>query len=213
MSENRVTFDPLSYANLGLSIVNALERQPVESLVEVERFDGAGIYALYYTGDYPAYRSLSEVNRQSPGCMPIYIGKAEAESSRKGLAIADPKAIGPKLFTRICNHKRSISESDNLEAKDFSVRLLVVTPTWVPLAEQIAIRTNQPLWNTEIDGLGNHDPGSGRRGSMRSKWDTLHPGRNWASKLQPNKQTVEEIAETAYSKIEHRLIQLNRDND
>lgn len=45
----------------------------------------------------------------------------------------------------------------------------------------------RPVWNMVIDGFGNHDPGSGRYNQKISSWDTLHPGRSWAMKLQPGK--------------------------
>ena len=88
-------------------------------------------------------------------------------------------------------HKQSIEKVSNLDVKDFHVRVLVVTPTWIPLAETIAIRNSRPLWNVVIDGLGNHDPGKGRYSGMRPIWDTLHPGRPWADKLKPRPETPE----------------------
>jgi hypothetical protein len=44
------------------------------------------------------------------------------------------------------------------------------------------IRKFGPLWNTVIDGFGNHTPGEGRFNQARSGWDVLHPGRAWAKK-------------------------------
>ncbi len=208
MQNSRAAFDPLSYENLGLSIVDALERQPIEQLKSVHKFKGAGIYALYYTGNFDLYAPVAEANRKQPGSWALYIGKADAENSRKGLAVS-PEEVGYKLYNRIKNHRRSIEQVANLDIADFTVRLLVLTPTWVPLAEQIAIRTHSPLWNTHIDGLGNHDPGSGRSGSQRSKWDTIHPGRPWADKLHNNSIPPEDLAKSAYSSIEERLKKLN----
>jgi hypothetical protein len=54
------------------------------------------------------------------------------------------------------------------------------------------IEKNKPLWNVVVDGFGNHDPGSGRYNQQISAWDTIHPGRSWAKKLQKGK-TEEEI--------------------
>ena len=65
------------------------------------------------------------------------------------------------------------------------------------MAETAAISMHQPLWNTLIDGFGNHDPGKGRYEQMRSKWDTLHPGRPWAERLNPCAFTAEQIAAEA----------------
>lgn len=192
-------FDPLSYENLGASIARALEESPVIPLSELDRFDGAGIYALYYTGDYPAYQLLTECNLRMPGSWAIYIGKAEAENARKGDPAQAHLAVGPKLYNRIMNHKKSIVAASNLRVEDFQVRALAVAPTWIPLAEVVAIRIHNPVWNVMIDGLGNHDPGSGRYKGMRPRWDTLHPGRSWAEKLRPRNESAEEIMQDARS--------------
>lgn len=193
----RAPFDPLSYENLGGSISRALDEQPVEPLTRLERFDGAGVYALYYTGAFPAYAPLAQANQVKAGSWALYIGKAEAESARKGDPNQTNAIDGPKLFNRIRNHTKSITKAENLDEKDFSVRALVVAPTWVPLAEAVSIRLHHPLWNVLVDGLGNHDPGAGRRAGMRPRWDTLHPGRSWAVNLPERPETAEAIEKEA----------------
>lgn len=186
-------FDPLSYENLGASISRALDEQPVKPLAEVEPFDGSGVYALYYAGSFGPYAQMSRVNRERPGSWAIYIGKAEAESHRKGDPDQQSILDGPKLFNRIRNHRKSILHADNLQVTDFYVRYLVVAPTWVQLAEIISIRLHKPVWNGLVDGFGNHDPGSGRYRGENSRWDTLHPGRTWARKLQPRSEAACDI--------------------
>jgi hypothetical protein len=52
----------------------------------------------------------------------------------------------------------------------------------VPVEAEL-IRRYRPLWNTVVDGFGNHDPGAGRYNQARSEWDVLHPGRLWAERL------------------------------
>ena len=52
----------------------------------------------------------------------------------------------------------------------------------VPVEAEL-IRHFRPLWNTTVDGFGNHDPGSGRYNQARSEWDVMHPGRPWADHL------------------------------
>ncbi|NJJ04308.1 MULTISPECIES: Eco29kI family restriction endonuclease [Corynebacterium] len=188
-------FDPLSYENLGISISRALDEQPVVPLTEIKRFHGAGVYALYYTGDFPAYERIALANRENPGTWAIYIGKAEAESHRKGDPDQQNVLDGPKLFNRIQNHRKSIESANNLDVHDFSVRYLVVAPTWVQLAEIIAIRLHHPVWNSLIDGFGNHDPGSGRRNGLRPRWDTLHPGRSWAKLLRERPEPLSVVEE------------------
>lgn len=48
--------------------------------------------------------------------------------------------------------------------------------------EAALIKLNRPLWNSSLDGFGNHDPGKGRYEQARSDWDVIHPGRPWADK-------------------------------
>lgn len=81
------------------------------------------------------------------------------------------------------------------------------------MAETSAIAMHRPLWNTLVDGFGNHDPGRGRYEGMRSRWDTLHPGRRWAEKLRPNVYTARQIGEEALAWLvqqapEYRIIPL-----
>jgi hypothetical protein len=54
-------------------------------------------------------------------------------------------------------------------------------------------RAYRPLWNTWIEGFGNHDPGSGRYNQAVSEWDTLHPGRVWATRLTGPKPDLSQI--------------------
>lgn len=188
-------FDPLDYDNLGASIARALDDRPVESLADLSKFDGAGIYALYYTGDHPAYAELAAANKELPGSWAIYIGKADAENARKGDPDQANKPVGAKLYNRIGKHRASIEAATNLDPADFQVRALAVAPTWVPLAEVVAIRMHNPVWNVIVDGLGNHDPGKGRYQGLRPRWDTLHPGRGWAPKLAERQESTADITQ------------------
>ncbi|TGD38653.1 Eco29kI family restriction endonuclease [Brevibacterium aurantiacum] len=188
-----MAFDPLSYENLGESISRALDQRPVVPINNLPNFSGQGIYALYYSGNFPLYNEIAEKNRQIAGTWPLYIGKAEAQSERKG--DPDQKNIldGNRLKNRISSHRTSIAQATNVDISDFSVRYLVVAPTWVPLAEIVSIREHTPVWNSLLDGLGNHAPGTGRKDMQRPKWDMIHPGRPWAAKLRDNDKSVEEL--------------------
>ena len=59
--------------------------------------------------------------------------------------------------------------------------------------EAALIKITQPLWNTVVDGFGNHDPGSGRYEQARSDWDVLHPGRLWADKCKGKSSNRAEV--------------------
>jgi hypothetical protein len=62
----------------------------------------------------------------------------------------------------------------------------------VPVEAEL-IRRYKPIWNTVIDGFGNHDPGSGRYNQAKSAWDVLHPGRAWVGRLTGQSQGIEAV--------------------
>lgn len=51
-------FDPLDYVNLTRHVVEELMRQPAVRLDQVARFEGAGVYALFYNGDLDFYEPV-----------------------------------------------------------------------------------------------------------------------------------------------------------
>jgi len=100
--------------------------------------------------------------------------------------------MGSPTYKRLCEHAKSIDQATNLELQDFCCRFLVVVPVWVPMAERFLISHFRPVWNTVIDGFGNHAPGKGRRDMRKPRWDILHPGRAWADVLEPA-ETPEQV--------------------
>ena len=173
-------YDPLSYENIARSVVGALIAREPEPLPPPRPFQGPGVYAIYYTGGFPPYQPIG-----GPGCdQPIYVGKAVPAGARKGLAGPDDRA-GTATFRRLGEHAKSLDAAHNLALGDFRCRYLVVVPVWIPLAERFLISHYRPVWNTVIDGFGNHDPGAGRRNMRRPRWDILHAGRPWAERLEP----------------------------
>jgi hypothetical protein len=62
----------------------------------------------------------------------------------------------------------------------------------VPIEAEL-IRRYKPIWNTVVDGFGNHDPGSGRSNQAKSPWDILHPGRPWVERLTGESQSLEAV--------------------
>ena len=167
-------YDPLTYDNLMAGLIVYFERQTRVSLAAVADVRGPGIYALFYRGAYEVYQPISGTST------PIYVGKAVPPGARKGTTV-DVEA--PALQRRISEHTRSIDEASNLALADFECRYLAVVPVWITLAERFLVDHYKPVWNLCLDGFGNHDPGAGRRQGEASWWDTLHPGRQWASQL------------------------------
>ena len=100
----------------------------------------------------------------------------------------------PALRRRLREHARSVEAAENLNVADFTYKHMAVVPVWITLAERFLIEHYKPVWNLCLDGFGDHDPGSGRRDSQRSWWDTLHPGRSWAAALTGGKDIAEATA-------------------
>ncbi|MDX9768602.1 MAG: Eco29kI family restriction endonuclease [Ectothiorhodospiraceae bacterium] len=191
MSADIIPFNPLDKANLGASVAEALLARPATPLAELAEFRGAGVYALYYTGDFKPYRALAKCNANGVLGTPIYVGKAVPAGSRKG-GVLEMKP-GRALFNRLSEHAESIRATANLGINDFACRFLVVDDIWIPLGEALLIARFSPLWNSLIDGFGNHDPGSGRHAGMRPRWDVLHPGRGWATKCKERPESAPDI--------------------
>jgi hypothetical protein len=55
----RGPYNPLDRVNLARSVERALLAEPLSMLPLLEPFAGAGLYALYYLGDFPAYADLA----------------------------------------------------------------------------------------------------------------------------------------------------------
>ena len=173
-------YDPLSYDNLARSVVNALlsaDREPLPP----DQFDGSGVYAIYYNGalDYVSDDSLTET--------PVYVGKAVPPGARRGGANIG-QTTNRSLYLRLRQHASSIEQATNLALTETECRYQVVVPVWIALAEQFLLNHFNPLWNTVLDGFGNHNPGRGRSNSARPRWDIMHPGRPWASSLRADER-------------------------
>ncbi len=199
-----IPYNPLDKDSIGDNIVRELMACPCVSLPAAkshrptnkgDSFEGAGIYALYYFGDFPAYAHIASANAEGPCVIPIYIGKADPTGGRKGALELDA-STGRSLYNRLRDHATSVQEAENLDIDDFRCRYLVVDDIWISLGERRAIHQYLPLWNTLVDGFGNHDPGKRRKDQYRSDWDVVHPGRKWAIKLGNSPKSAVQILAT-----------------
>lgn len=199
MNDERI-YNPLDKVHLAESIVREFFKGKLHPLPPAESFAGAGIYALYYKGDFPLYRTIaesmkrfkpaqSELSEEQP--IPIYIGKSDPPGSRKGgfeeesseegeeeaeeILAAKPKHR--KLHERLRQHGTSISMATNLKQSDFLCRYMLVDEVWVSLGEARLVDWFKPVWNVLIEGFGSKVEGGGRTTTARSVWDILHPGR------------------------------------
>ena len=196
-------FNPLTMDSLAHSIIAQMMGMDPVPLDEVPRFAGAGVYAIYYCGGFPAYRLLAQANRDTME-IPIYVGKAVPSGGRKGIDVVAASQTHA-LSDRIRQHAVSVRAAENLDIGDFCSRWLVVEDIWIPLGESALIREHRPVWNVMVDGFGNHDPGQGRINGVRPRWDTLHPGRPWADKYPARPETPAQIEQEITEYLRSRL--------
>jgi hypothetical protein len=176
---------------------------PVHRLPMPDRFIGTGVYGLYYVGDFEIYSRMAELNQEA--CVyPIYVGKA-VPSGWRTARVTESEA--PVLYRRLREHTRSIQQATNLRVEDFQCQFMILggseSDLVVPVEAEL-IRRYRPLWNSAVDGFGNHDPGKGRYNQARSEWDVLHPGRPWAERLTGESPRLE----GAVAKIQQSLRRL-----
>lgn len=173
-------------------IAEKLERSHQYSLKDLHAFWGSGVYAVYYNGDHPAYGPIAGTH------IPIYVGKADP---------AVPGAVtareqGNRLHRRLRDHAGSIHRSERyvvemdegvrqgsglhaIRLADFTCRFIVLASAYAGAVERNLIRHYAPVWNQETGvciGFGKHGDAATTRANTRSDWDTIHPGRGWATK-------------------------------
>lgn len=198
-------YNPLDKLNLGESIAQAFLRTVPSALSSRTHLIAAGVYALYYTGDFPAYETIAERNRNGRYECPIYVGKAVPKGTRKA-RFMEAAATGRALRNQLGKHAVSIREAENLNMEDFQYRSLVVDDVWIPLGESMLIKHFEPIWNVVIDGFGNNDPGKGRKKQTKSKWDILHPGRKIAASLPDGGIASDEVISILNAHFEGRQV-------
>ncbi|NNU26785.1 Eco29kI family restriction endonuclease [Isoptericola sediminis] len=199
-------FNPLAIDNLAESIVTRLVLSDAVPLAKVGTFQGAGCYAIYYTGDnlpHPAYVDLAALNTPDGLLHPMYVGKAIPKGGRKGV---DIKVAGTKaLSSRLGQHRKSVEAATNLSIDDFYARWLVLDDVWIPLGESLLISRYRPVWNALVDGFGKNPPGKERATGIRSRWDTIHPGRAWSLGETDRKESAADIEQEIAEFLRSRL--------
>ena len=167
-------FDPSNPSVAGRIAGIAMIAQDRKLLANVESFYGSGVYAIYYNGDFPAYEPLSKKEH------PIYVGKADPAEQSSKTAMDQ----GDRLCRRLNEHRKNIAKAEStLRVEDFEYRALVVQSGWEASAENYLINLFEPVWNSQVGicyGFGKHGDAPETRANLRSPWDTLHPGRDWA---------------------------------
>ena len=167
-------FDPSNPNIAGRIAGITMIAQPRKPLANIDRFYGSGVYAVYYNGRFPAYSRISKREH------PIYVGMADPEDPSSKTAMEQ----GDRLSRRLNEHRKNITKAaKTLRVEDFEYRALVVQTGWQASAESYLIELFKPIWNNEVGicyGFGKHGDAPTTRANLRSPWDTLHPGRDWA---------------------------------
>lgn len=179
-------FDPYRPDVLGRFTGETLLAQERHPLGDLADFYGSGVYALYYRGTFKAYKPIKGTET------PIYVGKADPADTHA----ASPEEQGPRLAGRLSEHAKSIRAAQNLRIEDFDCRYLVVKSGLQKSAEDYLLAHFRPVWNQPLcKGFGKHGDAATTRANTRSEWDTLHPGRAWATggANKPNPKSEEEI--------------------
>lgn len=168
---------------------------PVHSLPLENKFSGSGVYALYYTGKNPIYSNLSDINRLSYA-VPIYVGKAVPRGWRQARVSDRSLSNSFELNNRLKEHTKNIQKVSGLDISEFSCRFVIFeneVSDMIGTVEAALIKLFHPVWNSAVDGFGNHTPGAGRFQQAKSDWDVVHPGREFAEKctgIPKNETTV-----------------------
>lgn len=78
-------YNPLDKRNLAESVASAMLHTPVQKLPP-EPFIGAGVYAIYYKGDFEPYRKLVELNSRDAKKRRYCFGERRSIATRAFIA-------------------------------------------------------------------------------------------------------------------------------
>lgn len=191
------------FAEIVKDAVRFFNGTPVHQLPPPARFRGTGVYALYYTGRTGIYKKYGVLNRTAYS-HPIYVGKAVPKGWRQARAVDDPEAQSSELRSRLSEHSKSIEKVNGIVLSDFMCRFVILegaASDMIGTIEAALIKLHKPLWNTSMDGFGNHTPGQGRFKQAKSDWDVIHVGRTWADKCTGVPSTPEDVLKNVASHL------------
>ena len=157
-------FDKEDLQKVQINLIRRLLNSGPHSLLNINgyKFEGDGIYTLYYCGSLDSYLPIRSLGAK----IPIYIGKAAQTSNQSG------------IHSRLVEHYRSIKQTD-LGTENFIFRFIILDPQLAEFSEKMLIETYSPVWNVALKGFGR-----GRRLGMGEEqkisiFDTKHPGRQF----------------------------------
>jgi hypothetical protein len=200
-----------AFAELIKDAVRFFNGTPVQDIPLPTRFFGCGVYALYYIGVHPLYERLSAINRLSYD-VPIYVGKAVPHGWRRGRVSDSTLNQTSELHSRIMEHTQNVFLGDGLSVNEFACRFVIFEEggsAMISTVEAALIKLFRPLWNTVVDGFGNHTPGAGRFEQAKSDWDVLHFGRPFADRCSGIPKSVD----TIHKNIDRHFSEMKSSNE
>ncbi|QHC31101.1 Eco29kI family restriction endonuclease [Streptomyces sp. HF10] len=158
-------FNPLRRENLIRSVASALSTVDPVPLTDLRhKFDGLGVYALYYVGPNELYRPVSQSSCETP----LYVGSAEQGGTR----LAGAEGAGDALWARLARHRRTLQRAIGLAPEDFRVRHLLTDDLFISGAAHLTIKDHLPVWNVVLTGFG--AMAAGRMRGHTPPWHVLH---------------------------------------
>ena len=106
-------YNPLDYENLARNCAEELMRRGPVALPIETRFTGAGVYALFYAGEFPPYATVRSLSADQP----IYVGKAVLKGGRKGALTGSAVHVGGTGSGVFSYTPEKIAELRGLRAK------------------------------------------------------------------------------------------------
>jgi Eco29kI restriction endonuclease len=194
-----------AFVELVKDAVRFFNGTPIHPLQVLETFTGTGVYAIYYTGSHDIYAKYGVLNRLAYN-FPIYVGKAVPKGWRQSRISNGSQPSSRELQNRLKEHARNIEKVPDLDLKDLACRFIIfedATSDMIGTIEASLIKLSTPLWNSGLDGFGNHDPGKGRYQQAKSDWDVLHPGRDWADRCLGIHQSKDSILQMVESFVKN----------
>ena len=192
--EDHIYSNP-AFAEFLKDAVRAFNGSPVAPMPPPS-FTGSGVYALYCTAVKGPYAKFGkEINRLEYK-VPIYVGKAVPPGWRQSRQLDGTADKSTSLCSRLIQHSRSIEQGKGLKLSDFACRFLIfegVSVAMIAAVEASLIGLYTPIWNSVVDGFGNHDPGAKRASGRKTQWDSIHPGRKWLKGMTGDSQDVKVI--------------------
>ncbi|MFD8023676.1 Eco29kI family restriction endonuclease [Streptomyces lavendulae] len=159
-------FNPLHRDNLIRSVAYALQTADPVPLVGMPRFEGSGLFSLYYVGPNDLYRPVSDDRCRTP----LYVGSATPLGTRRDGSLVE--APHP-LWNRLTRYRRRLDGALDLKAEDFRVRYLLTDDLFIHGAQEQTNRDHRPVWNVVLPGIGSMRAGTTTR-SRYSPWEILH---------------------------------------